>query len=106
LIRLAASRPDWLLGFGDEVWFSRLARPSLHAWSEADQPLRLKELAVPKEDAAPKALACYGLLVREMAPGGEANEQVWLRFVDGRPVSSVTLLYLAWCPRRMKLTLV
>ncbi len=97
MIRLAASRPDWLLGFEDEVWFSRLARPPLHAWSEADQPLRLQQLAVPKEDADPKALACYGLLVRGCEPDGGGSEQIWLRFVDGRPVSSVTVLYLAWC---------
>jgi hypothetical protein len=97
LIRLAARHPDWLLGYGDEVWFSRLARPSLHAWSEPDQPLRLMEFSLPKEDAEPKALACYGLLVRGFEPDGGPSEQVWLRFVDGRPVSSVTLLYLAWC---------
>ena len=24
-------------------------------------------------------------------------EQVWLRFVDGRPVSGITTQYLAWC---------
>ena len=97
MIRLATSHPDWLLGFEDEVWFSRLARPSLHAWSEPDQPLRLMELALPKGEADPKALACYGLLVRGLQPEGGVREQVWLRFVEGRPVSSVTLLYLAWC---------
>jgi hypothetical protein len=38
-----------------------------------------------------KALACYGLLIRE----GQA-EQVWLRFVDGRPVSALTIEFLIW----------
>jgi hypothetical protein len=27
LIRLAATHPDWVLGFEDESWFSRLAHP-------------------------------------------------------------------------------
>lgn len=31
LIRLADGRPDWVVGFLDETWFSRLARPSLHS---------------------------------------------------------------------------
>ena len=40
LIRLARGRPNWAFGFQDEVWFSRLAQPSLHAWA-ADERLRL-----------------------------------------------------------------
>jgi hypothetical protein len=64
LIRLAASHPDWALGFEDETWFSRVARPSLQTWSAAGQPLRLVEQGLPKDDPDPKALACYGLLVR------------------------------------------
>src|SRR5258708_2746375 len=41
--------------------------------------------------ATAKALGCYGLLVRE-----GAAEQVWLRFVDGRPVSALTQDFLTW----------
>ena len=93
LIRLGASHPDWLLGFADEVWFSRLARPALHAWSEPEQPLRLVEQTLPKGDPDPKALACYGLLVRR-ATGDP--DQVWLRFVDGRQVSALTTEFLGW----------
>lgn len=85
------------MGFEDEVWWSRLARPELHAWSESGEPLRLQELALAKEDAEPKALACYGLLVRLRSAEDQASEQVWLRFVDGRPVSGVTTQFLAWC---------
>src|SRR3954470_17085495 len=33
LIRLARGRPGWAFGFADEVWFSRLAQPALHAWT-------------------------------------------------------------------------
>ena len=80
--------PEWVLGFQDECWWSRLAQPNLHAWT-ADDPLRLQELAVGKEDPDPKALACYGLLRGDT--GG-----LRLRFVDGRPVSQVTVDFLAW----------
>jgi hypothetical protein len=90
LIRWAAHHPDWVLGFEDETWWSRLARPALHAWAEPDRPRRLVEQAVAKDDPEPKALACYGLLLPE-------TDEVWLRFVDGRPVSVLTTQFLAWC---------
>jgi hypothetical protein len=46
----------------------------------------------------PKAVACYGLLVRwwENVTDDPA-EALWLRFVDGRPLSGVTTPFLAWC---------
>src|SRR5438094_25112 len=59
LIAQAARRPDWVLGFGDETWWSRLARPGLFAWA-AGQPLRLAEQTRAKD--GPQALSCYGLL--------------------------------------------
>src|ERR687885_2979271 len=59
LIRLAGSRPGWTLGFADEVWFSRLAQPALHAWAGA-RP-RLSVHAVERHEPEAKALACYGL---------------------------------------------
>lgn len=96
LIRLAHQRPHWALGFEDEVWWSRTAQPNLHAWSEPDQPLRLVEQSVPTDDPDPKALACYGLLVSWRPTEGPPKEQVWLRFVDGHPVSEVTTAFLAW----------
>ncbi len=72
LIRLAQSHPDWLLGFEDEVWWSRVSFPTLHTWVDEDHPLRLVEqtLATAKDDpdAARKAIACSGLVVREYAP--------------------------------------
>jgi transposase len=90
----ARTHPTWALGFEDEVWWSREAQPHLHAWSEAGQPLRLVEQSVAKTDPGPKALACYGLLVRAADAG---QEGIWLRFVDGRPVSAITTQFLAWC---------
>ncbi len=39
-MRLVQSHPDWLLGFEDEVWWSRVSQPHLHAWTADGQPLR------------------------------------------------------------------
>jgi DDE superfamily endonuclease len=102
LIRLAASHPTWALGFQDEVWWSRLALPALSSWAEPDQPLRLVERAVASDDPDPKALACYGLLVRSAQPEGGWQEQTWLRFVDGRPVSAITIEFLGWCCAKLE----
>jgi transposase len=85
-----------VVGFADETWWSRLARPALHTWSEA-VPVRLVEQTVAKDDPDPKALACYGLLLRD----GPLAEAMWLRFVDGRPVSTLTTAFLAWCAQRL-----
>jgi len=101
LIRLAVTHPTWALGFQDEVWWSRLARPSLQTWVEEDDRLRLVEQAVARGDPDPKALACYGLLLRADPADAQAVDEMWLRFVDGRPVSAVTIDYLDWCCRKL-----
>jgi len=88
---LAARHPDWVVGYADEVWWSRLAQPALHAWGET---LRLKAKARAKDDPQPKALACYGLLRTD-------QDRVLLRFVEGRPVSRVTTDFLAWGADRL-----
>jgi hypothetical protein len=82
-----------VLGFQDEVWWSRLARPALHAWA-GGEPMRLQEPVADATDHDPKALACYGLLRGDT--GG-----MLLRFVDGRPVSQVTEDFLAWACGRL-----
>ncbi len=81
LIRLAATHPDGVLGFEDESWFSRLARPKMHTWADAGHPWHLVEPSVPKDDPDPKALACYGLLVRWHPTAAPPQEEVWLRRV-------------------------
>jgi hypothetical protein len=93
LIRLAQRHSDWVLGFEDEVWWSRLARPELHAWA-GDEPKRLHQPGAEASGAGAKALACYGLLRAD--DGG-----MMLRFVDGRPVSQVTEDYLSWVCGRL-----
>jgi transposase len=100
LIRLAQAHPDWLLGCEDEVWWSRLAHPVLSAWQDDAQPLRLLEQTVAREDPDPKALACYGLRARCWDAGPCCSEDLWLRFVEGRPISAVTIDFLHWCVAR------
>jgi hypothetical protein len=82
-----------VLGFQDEVWWSRLARPGLHAWTDGE-PKRMHEPAAGAGDAGPKALACYGILRADTGA-------MMLRFVAGRPVSQVTEEYLAWTCERL-----
>jgi transposase len=97
LISLAEGRPEWVAGFLDESWFSRLARPAMGSWSDAGEPLRLIEQSVAKDDPseATKAISYYGLYVPEL-------EKVWLRFADGRPVSSITTRFLSWCCQKLQ----
>lgn len=97
LIALAATRDDWVVGFQDEVWWSRFAQPSMHAWG-AD-PLRLVQRPKRRDDPEPMAVACYGVYLPEWAtePGGS----MLLRFVGGRPVSQVTTAFLAWASKRL-----
>ena len=87
-MRLSLCHQDWVLGYQDEVWFSRLAQPPLHART-ADKPLRLQLLSAPRDDPDAQALACYGLLRAD-------NGQMMLRFVQGRPRSGVTTQFLHW----------
>jgi len=75
-----------------------LAQPDQHRWVAPGAVTRLQELACSQADPEPKALACYGLLIR---PGSQQAEQMQLRFVEGRPVSAVTTDFLAWCCARL-----
>lgn len=60
----------------------------MHTWSDGS-PLRLAQLAADKDDPDKKALACYGLWLKD-------REQMMLRFVEERPVSDVTCAFLEW----------
>lgn len=81
-----------MLGFCDEVWWSRFAQPQLHSWCE-QEPLRLVEQVKAKTDLERKALACYGLYL-------PLDEQMLLRFVAERPISDVTCQYLDWVTKQ------
>lgn len=52
------------------------------------------EQVLPKGDAEPKALCCYGILRTD-------TRDILLRFVNGRPVSHVTTAFLAWVCARL-----
>jgi len=95
LIRLSAGHPDWVLGYQDETWWSRLALPSLHSWADEETPLRLVSQSKDKHDPDPLALACYGLMRAD-------TNRMMLRFVDGRPVSDVTISFLEWVCEQLK----
>lgn len=88
LILIAAQHDTWVVGFQDEVWWSRLAYPDMHAWSE-DDPFKLHQKHIEKTDPDPKAIACYGLWCPVLAI-------MVIRFVQSRPVSDLTCQYLEW----------
>ncbi len=94
LIALSKQHSDWVLGFADEVWWSRLRHPLMHTWSELDKPLQLVAQMPEKTDVDPKALACYGLWLK-------AESQMLLRFVEQRPVSEITCAFLEWICQRL-----
>ena len=68
-MHLAEDEVDWVVGFLDECWWSRVARPNLHSFSEEGEPLRLVEQMVEKDDPDPKAISCYGLYTPELGRG-------------------------------------
>jgi hypothetical protein len=94
-MEVAASDPEWATGFEDECWWSREALPTLNAWADAGKPPRLLQRSVAKDDPEPKAISCYGLHLSEL-------DETWIRFVDGRPVSSITTRFLSWCSEELR----
>lgn len=52
------------------------------------------EKAGEKADTTPKAIECYGVLRAD-------TDQMLLRFVEGRPVSAVTIKFLPWIVTRL-----
>lgn len=81
-----------MIGFGDEVWWSRIKHPSRHTWQADGTAVKDSAPVAPKNDPDPKACACYGLLLRPAA----MPEQMLLRMVEGRPVNDLTLAFLTW----------
>ena len=96
-MRLAEQQPIWAVGFVDAVWWSRVAHPTLRAFAPLHAPLRLVEQTVPRGDPDPKALAWYGVVLRQP----DTPDRIWLRFVDGRPVSGITTHFLAWASTQL-----
>jgi hypothetical protein len=94
-MEVAATSPEWAIGFEDECWWSRLALPTLSSWAEEGKPMHLIQQSVAKDDPEPKAISCYGLYLAEFG-------DTWLRFVDGRPVSSITTQFLSWSCQKLE----
>ena len=90
---MAESQPNWAYGFQDETWWSRFAQPDLHSWVERGQFTKLIQQTYTKADPDPKALACYGLLVRWKNDKAHLKEKIWLRFVAGNPCKELTIKY-------------
>ena len=88
LIRLAAQHPDWVLGFEDEVWWSRVAQPTVRLWTDGPPP-KVQLLQPDRNDPDPDAICCYGFLRND-------THKVKLRFVDGRPLAEMTIQFLDW----------
>jgi hypothetical protein len=95
-MEVAAANSEWAVGFCEECWWSRLALPTLSSFSEEAEPLRLLQKSLAKEDPDPKAICCYGLYLPQL------HAETWLRFVDGRPVSSITTQFLRWSCEKLK----
>lgn len=97
-MEVSEANPQWATGFCDECWWSREALPTLSSWSEEGSPLRLLQRSVAKDDPseATKAISCYGLYLPEL------DGKTWLRFVDGRPVSSITTQFLSWSLEKLE----
>jgi transposase len=89
LIKLSEQNPDWVVGYLDEVWWSRLRDPMMQSWSEEGKPLQLVEKSADKGEQEPKAMACYGIYLR-------AESQMLVRFVEQRPISEITCQFLEW----------
>lgn len=56
LIKLSEQHRDWMLGFMDEVWWSRLRDPRMHPWADDGGPLHWVEKTVDTSEADPKAI--------------------------------------------------
>jgi hypothetical protein len=63
LMGLAASPLEWVAGFLEECWWSRVSQPNLHGFSEAREPLPLVEQPLEEDEPAPKAISCHGLCI-------------------------------------------
>jgi hypothetical protein len=67
----------------------------LASWAEEGKPLRLVQQSVAKDDLEPKAISCYEPYLPEI-------DQTWLRYVDGRPVNSITTQFLQWSCEKLQ----
>lgn len=78
----------------------------MQAWAPSGEPVRLVERPPDSDEEEPKALACYGVYLpsraeEEASSDEEAESDMLLRFVEGRPVSGLTTTFLEWVCERL-----
>jgi transposase len=71
----------------DECWFSRFAQPQLHAFTTAENNLRLIQRE-PDKGETDKALACYGAVC-------DQTKERFFSFADGQPNSEKSIAFLS-----------
>ena len=82
------------MGFQDETWWSHSALPSSHAWRVSTGDPFASCSGWSEDESDPEAISCHGLYLPEL-------EETWLRFVDGRPVSGITMRCRWWCSEKL-----
>ena len=56
----------------------------------------------PRTFGKPTGVWTLGLVAEVSFAEGITADRMWLRFVDGRPVSAITAAYLDWCCRKLQ----
>lgn len=72
--------------------------PALHAWAPCEHALHVVDKARAKDDPAPQAWLCYGVLRRATSL---TPEQRWRRCASGQPVRARRRQCVVWCGERL-----
>ena len=80
---------------GGAAWRGR----ALHAWTEAGAAAAGRADGARPATPSPRRWPATACSLRTCRRREAPTEALWLRFVDGRPVSAVTTQFLAWCCR-------
>jgi hypothetical protein len=94
-MRLAEDEVDWVVGFLDECWWSRVAQPNLHSFERSRRASASGGAVSRKRRPRSEGHLLLRLYVPELA-------KTWLRFVDGRPVSAISAKrFSEWCSEKL-----
>jgi predicted DNA-binding protein YlxM (UPF0122 family) len=72
LIEMGKDKKHWVVGYVDEVWWSRVKIPKLKNWA-VEKRFKVEKQTISKKDKEGKAIACYGCLRID-------NKKIYLRF--------------------------
>lgn len=92
---MAKNKPQWVVGYIDEVWWSRIKIPKLKNWVE-EKSYKIEKKSISKQDKESKAIACYGCLRID-------NKKIYLRFTKQRPKSLSTIGFLKWLSKKFEI---